>query len=95
MNMSADEFGQRLRAQLDQLDQDVQALWAAGYTKQADESARRGASACRQLERHLAGMANRRAAGDARAGESLGELVEGVERRLAKCDATSPDGGAR
>jgi hypothetical protein len=95
MNTGADEFGQRLRAQLDQLDQDVQALRAAGYTKQADESARRGASARRQLERHLAGMADRRAAGDARAAESLRDLVDGIEGRLAKRDGASPDGGPR
>ncbi|TAI63417.1 hypothetical protein [Bradyrhizobium sp. Leo170] len=95
MNTSSDEFAQRLRAQLDQIDQDEQALRAAGRAKQAGECARRSAAIRRQLERYLAGTADRRAASDARAGGSLRELVDGIERRLAECDFALPDGGPR
>lgn len=95
MNTSTDEFAQTLRAQLDQLDQDGQALRAAGRVKQADECARRGATIRRLLDRYLAGTADRQIAAHARAGESLRELVDGIERRLAECNAASFDGEPR
>lgn len=96
--MNAIEFEQKLREQLDmldQLDKDAQALRATGKAKQAAEHERRNASIRRQLERTLAGMPGRIADADARGGELLRELIDGIERRLAERSAAPPEGGAQ